>query len=112
MKQFQDYLPSVLLFGYAVFSAFIPVTIAHAIILFSLAGLFGFQTHISRLATTKLNQEALDSLKNELDSKISAQKEFYDKKLSKLEDEMAKVQLNTLPSKTVSSSPAPRKVIF
>lgn len=114
MKNFQNLLPTFLLLAYAVYSAFIPVTIAHSIIFLSLAGLAGYQLHISRQVINKFNEETLAGLKNELEIKLSQHKEFYDRKLSKLEDELAKTQLNQLPSKAGSSSsiPSPRKVVF
>lgn len=107
-------LPSGLLLAYAVYSAFIPVTIAHSIILLSLAALYGFHVHISRQEKHKLNTEVLRQLKMELKAEIAELKEAHEKKLSKVEDEVAKVQLNTMPNKAAASSASlstqPRKL--
>jgi hypothetical protein len=112
MKQFQNYLPSGLLFAYCIYTAFVPLSIAHSLIILSLAALCGYQSYISRQETTKYNNEALTGLKNEFETKLEEQKEFYAKKIAKLEDEVAKMALNTLPPKAPSSSPIPRKVVF
>jgi hypothetical protein len=112
MKHLQVYFPLTLLLAYCVFTAFVPATIAHSIIILSLATLSGYSIHISRQENLKYNKEVLDSLKNELEAKLMEQKGFHDKKLSKLEDELAKVQLNTIPRASSSSSPQPRKVVF
>lgn len=112
MNRFQEHLPSGLLFAYAVYSAFVSVTIAHSIILFSLAALFGYQSYLSRQEKNQVEQKLLEQLKNEMEVKYSSLKEAHDKKLSKLEDEVAKMALNTLPPKAAPSSPVPRKLVF
>lgn len=106
------HLPPGLLLAYIIYSAFIPVTIAHSIIALSLAILFGYHLHISRQENTKYNKEVLEQLKNEFDSKLNGTKEFYDKKLSKVEDEMAKMSLTVVAPKAASSSAQPRKMVF
>lgn len=112
MENYKNHLPSALLFAYIVYSAFVPVTIAHSLIAFSLALLAGYQSHISRSENTKHNKEVLEQLKNDFDSKLNGVKEAHEKKLSKLEDEVAKMALNTLPPKTASSSPLQKKMVF
>lgn len=113
MKRFQDQLPFFLLFSYCVYSALIPTNIAHSIIIFSLVLLTGFQTFVSSKKTNKLNEEVLRELKTEFDSKLNDTKEAYAKKFAKLEDEVAKMHLNSMPQKPASSSPiSPRKMVF
>lgn len=113
MKHLQNSLPSGLLLAYVIYSAFVPVTIAHSLVILSLAALCGYHFHISRQDNIKYNEKALAGLKNELELKISQQKEEHAKKLAKLEDEVAKMALNAIPQKTTSSSPIPpRKVVF
>lgn len=112
MKNYQNHLPAGLLVAYAIYTAFVPVSIAHSIILLSLAALCGYQSHISRQEKNQVEQKILEQMKNEFEAKYSALKEAHEKKLSKLEDEMSKVMLNQIPPKVSSSSPTPRKVIF
>lgn len=100
---YKQHVPGALLLAYAVFTAFIPVTIAHSIILFSLAGLFGFQQFLSHQEKNKQSENALEQFKQELEIKLAQQEELYGKKLSKLEDELGKVSLATIKS---SSSPS------
>lgn len=113
MKHLQKLLPSALLFSYCIYSAFIPVTIAHSIIIASLAVLYSFHFYISRQDNIKLKQDSLDSLKNEMELKILAIKEIHEKKISKLEDDLSKLLLSTMPkTQASSSSAAPRKMVF
>lgn len=112
MKNYQEHLPAGLLVAYAVYSAFTPITIAHSIILFALAALCGYQAYLTRQENTKYNQKVLEQMKHEFESKYSALKEAHEKKLSKLEDEVAKMALNSIPPKATASSPVPRKVVF
>lgn len=112
MKNYQNHLPLALLLAYVIYSAFIPVTIAHSLILFSLAISACYQSYISRSETTKFNKEVLEQLKNGFENELNGTKELYEKRFSKLEDEMAKMSLNTLPPKSVSSSPQPRRMVF
>lgn len=109
---YQNHLPAGLLLSYIVYSAFVPVTIAHSVIILSLALLAGYQIHISRQETIKYNKEVLEQMKNEFASQLASVKEEHGKKLSKLEDETAKLALNTIPSKVAASSPQPRKMVF
>jgi len=104
-------VPSVLLVGYCVYSTIVPATIPHSIIILALAVLCGYHTHISRQTTIKYNEEVLSSLKNEFETQMAVSKEQYEKRLSKMEDELAKLHLNSMPQKTGSSpSPQPRKM--
>lgn len=113
MKNYKEHLPSGLLLAYAIYSGFVSVTIAHSIILFSLALLAGYQSFLSSQTTTKLNEQVLSELKQEFETKLNGTKEAYDKRLSKLEDESAKFALNTLPPKAAPSSPIqPRTLRF
>ena len=112
MKNIQNYFPPALLLAYAIYSTFIQINVAHSIIILSLAILAGYQAFLSRQENTKFNKEILEQMREDFGSQLNGVKEFYDKKLSKLEDEVAKVQLNTMPTKASSSSPAPRKLVF
>lgn len=112
MKFESRHLPLGLLIAYLVYSGFVPVGISHSVIVLSLAALSGYQLHISRQETHKYNEEVLKQLKNELEAKLEQQKEFYAKKISKLEDETAKLALNHIPPKVAVSPPQPRKIVF
>jgi hypothetical protein len=102
----QKHIPGALLLAYAVYSGFIQINIAHSIILFSLAGLFGFHQFLSHQEKNKHSEKALEQLKQELETKLAQHEELYGKKLSKLEDELGKVSLSTIKA---SSSPSPSK---
>lgn len=104
MKHFQNTLPSALLFSYAIYSAFIQISIAHSIILFSLAGLFAYSTYLQRQETTSKINEDLRQLKLDMDGELKSQRELYERRLSKAEDEISKLGLSMVPQKVSSSS--------
>lgn len=112
MKNYQNHLPAGLLVAYASYTAFVPVSIAHSIIIFSLALLAGYQAYLSTQKTNKYNEEVLREMRQELVSQLESVKEAHAKKISKLEDETAKLALNHIPPKVAASSPQPRKLVF
>ena len=78
-------MPGALLLSYAVYTAFIPITIAHSLILFSLAGLFGYSLFIYSQQSPSIKQELLKS-HEQLEQKLKLQKESFDERLKKCED--------------------------
>jgi hypothetical protein len=107
MDKLKELFPTVLLIAYVVYSAFIPVQIAHSIIVIALVVLFGLHFHISRQDNIKYNEKALAGLKNEMDEKMAN----YEKRLAKLDDDLAKTHLSLAGVKNVpEAKPAPRKV--
>jgi hypothetical protein len=84
MKTAYPYIAATLLVAYVVYSLFVPITIAHSMILFSLAGLAAYNQFLLSRSTPKLEDE-IAKLKRELQTQMEKQKELHDKKLSELE---------------------------
>ena len=105
------YISAALLVGYAVYSVFGQITIAHSIILFSLAGLFAYNQFLLSLSTPKLEDE-IAKLKSELQTQMEKQKESHDRKLSELEQEMTKISLSVVRSSSAPSKPASDKKTY
>jgi hypothetical protein len=113
MKSYHNHLAPSLLLAYAIYTTFVTATIAHSLIILSLAILAGFSMFLSRQENTKYNEEVLRKVKEDFEAQLNGTKEVYEKKFSKLEDEVAKMALNTLPARVApSSSVSPRKVVF
>lgn len=85
MKHFYVILPGALLLSYAVYTTFVPITIAHSIILLSLAGLFGYSMFINSQQSPSLKQELKNS-HEQLELKLKQQEEFYAERLKRVED--------------------------
>lgn len=98
------HIPSALLLGQAVYLAFVPVSIAHSIILFSLAGLFAFNQFLLSRETPRLSTE-LEKLKQELEKQMEKQKELHELRLKSIEDEIVRASLSTVRNPSSSSSP-------
>jgi hypothetical protein len=97
------FIPPTLLVGYAVYSAFVPsISIAHSLILFSLAGLFAWNQWLLSRETPQLQTE-LAKMQASFDQKMAQQKEAHDKKMSELDGELQKVTMSVVRS---SSSPS------
>jgi len=106
------YISPALLVAQAIYLAFVPASIAHSIILFSLAGLFAWNQFLLSRDTPKLQTE-LAKLKSEFGQQMQTHKETYEQKLKDLEGEMTKVAMSHLKSPPSSSArPEPRKVVF
>lgn len=107
MKNLEKYFSPILLLAYCSYSAFISINIAHSVILFSLAGLYGFQLYLKQRHehTSKINEFA--QAKEKLEQELKQQKEYSDAKFAKFEEELSKVALtiSRVPSsKTVKQS--------
>lgn len=96
------YISPALLIAQAIYLAFVPVSIAHSIILFSLAGLFAFNQFLLSRETPSLSTE-LEKLKQELEKQIQKQKEFHEARLKNIEDELSKASLTSVRSSSSSS---------
>lgn len=96
------YISPSLLIAQAIYLAFVPVSIAHSIILFSLAGLFAFNQFLLSKQTPRLSTE-LSKLKSELEQQIQKQKESYEIRLKSVEDELSKASLTSVRSSSSSS---------
>lgn len=94
MKDISKHIPATLLLGQAIYLAFVPVTIAHSIILFSLAGLFAFNQFLLSKETPRLSTE-LAKLQSELETQLEKQKEQHEKRLTLLEDELGRSTLRS-----------------
>lgn len=109
---YQKHVPGVLLVSYLLYTPFITINLSHSLILFSLAGLFGFSQYLQHSEQPSLTTE-LAKLKTELEHQIKTNKENYEIRLKKTEDEVTKVALSA--SRNPSSNSTARvdkKVIF
>ncbi len=107
MKHLQKLpLAGTLLVSYLVYSAFVPVSIAHSIILCSLAA---FAAYDKFLVTTKSPSMELlvSSLRLEIDSKLEKQKENYEAKLQALESEQSRQAIAKINSGSSASIKKP-----
>lgn len=107
---YQKHLPAGLLVAYSVYACFIPINLAHSIILFSLAGLFGFQQYLQHSEQPSLETE-LAKLKTDFETQIKSTKENYEIRLRKVEEENGKLALSLTRSSS-SSIKSDKKVIF
>ena len=97
------FIAPVLLVAEAIYLSFVPaLTIAHSIILLSLAGLFAFNQFLLSKQTPSLTTE-LGKLKSELEKQIEKQKESHDLRLKGVEDELSKMSMTSLKSSSASS---------
>lgn len=110
MKQLTANLPPALLLGQAIYLSFVPVSIAHSIILFSLAGLFAFNQFLLAKETPCLSTE-LSKLKQELEQSMEKQKELHELRLKTVEDEVSRVAIGTVRASSSSKIDA-RKIQF
>lgn len=105
------HIPATLLVGQAIYLAFVPVSIAHSIILFSLAGLFAFNQFLLSKETPSLSIE-LSKLQSELEKQLEKQKELHEVRLKAMEDELARVSISTIRTASSSSSKEAAKKSF
>lgn len=96
------FISPALLIAQAVYLAFVPITIAHSIIVFSLAGLFAFNQFLLSQENPSLSTE-LAKLKSELEQRMEKQKESYEIRLKGMEDEVSRVSLASVRSPSSSS---------
>jgi hypothetical protein len=108
---YQKHLPAGLLLSYAIYSSFTSINIAHSIILFSLAGLFGFHQYLQHSEQPSLETE-IAKLKTDLELQLKAQKENYELRLRKVEEENTKLALSLSRGSSSASSTGPKKVVF
>lgn len=107
MKEFfAKNLSATLLVGYVIFTTFTNISIAHSIILFSLAGLFAYHQFLLSRQQPKLEAE-IAKLKSEMEEQIKKLKESHDKKLSELDGELSKISLSVVRSSSSPSSKSP-----
>mgnify|MGYP001560328687 CR=1 FL=1 len=89
-----------LLLSYAVYTAFVPVSIAHSIIIFALAALTGFEIFINVHQTPSIEKKVSD-VQLEMDKRIAELKETYEIRLKKIEadqERQAFEKVNTAPN--------------
>src|ERR1043165_1711375 len=94
MKRFHEILPGALLLSYAVYTAFVPANLAHSIILFSLAGLFGYSSYLYCQKQPSMQKE-LSEFKEKMEKELSQQKESYEVRLKQVEDVAAAMALSS-----------------
>lgn len=110
---YQKHLPAGLLVAYLLYSPFISINISHSIILFSLAGLFGFHQYLQHSELTSKFKTEVAKLKTDLEQEIKSNKENYELRLKRVEEENTKLALGLARAPSSTSSPTtPKKVMF
>jgi hypothetical protein len=104
-------LAGTLLVSYAVYSAFVPVSIAHSIIVFSLTLFAGFDHYLQSHQLPSTNTK-IEDLRKEMSSKLEQQKADYEVKLQKVEEEMSRQAIARANSSSVSSQPKKAPIAF
>jgi hypothetical protein len=99
-------LSGTLLFSYAVYSTFVPVSISHSIIIFSLAGFAAFQYYIDSHKTPSTLQEVA-RVRTELLEELQTSKEYYELKLAELKQELSRQAIER--ANASASGPATKK---
>lgn len=104
-------LAGTLLLSYTLYSTFVPVSIAHSIILLSLAAFAGFNLYIEshQLPST---EKKIEDLRLELVKQMSEQKEIYEAKLQELKDEQTRQSIARANSTSASSTPKKAPIQF
>jgi cytochrome c-type biogenesis protein CcmH/NrfG len=98
-------LPGTLLLAYSVYSAFVPISIAHSIVLFSLALLTGFDIYIQSHQLPSITKK-IENLKNEMLEQFKKDKEIYEDKLQELKFEQSR---QSIERANFSSAPSVKK---
>lgn len=103
-------LPGTLLVLYSVYSTTVPVSIAHSIILFSLALLAGFDKF---LVSTKIpsTEKLVSDLRAEFTDKLETQKDVYEAKLQEVIAEQSR-QAIAKANSTVTSPSKKSSILF
>jgi len=100
-------IPAVLLVAYTVYTAFIPITIAHSVIVIALSALFGLAAYLQFQVNPKYTQ-VLVKLEGELKAELSEQKEKNELRIKMLEDEMSRAAIAKVNGAGISSSSSNR----
>ena len=110
----KKYFAPGLILAYLLYLGFVPVTVAHSIILVSLVGLYGFQEFLTR--PEKINYEQLlAQLKESLEKQLAQNKEEVNAKFTAVEGEVQKISLQIIKASSSSSTfkkPDDKKIIF
>lgn len=99
-----------LLLAYVVYTTFVPVSISHSIILFSLAAFAGFELYVQSHQLPSI-KKTVEDLRTELFKEMQIQKETHEAKLQELEDEQSRQALIRANSSS-SSKPKPSPIKF
>lgn len=77
---------------YIVYTGFVPVSIAHSIILLSLSAFAAFELYINshQLPST---QKKIDDVKNELFTELKKQQETFEARLQEIKDEQTRTAM-------------------
>lgn len=107
MKLPQLPLAGTLLLSYTVYTAFVPVSIAHSIILLSLAGFTAFDQYIKSHHLPSITKR-MDELRLELLKELQTQKELHEGKLQELKSEQSRQAIeraNQISASSTKKSP-------
>lgn len=104
-------LAGTLLLSYSVYTAFVPVSIAHSIILFSLAALFGFDRYCQLLQLPSMDKR-MEDIRTELNQALNLQKETYEAKLAELKSEQSRQAIDRANASASSSSKKRTDILF
>lgn len=102
-------LAGTLLVSYAVYTTFVPVSISHSIILFSLAALTGLDLYIQSHRTPSA-LKMMEEMKLELVQLMEKQKVEHEVKLQELKEEQTRQSL--LRANSSSSTPKKSPISF
>lgn len=103
-------LAGTLLVSYAVYTGFVQISIAHSIILLSLAGFAAFDQYIKSHHTPSLEKK-MDELRLELNKELQTQKESNEAKLQELKEEQTRQSIARANASSSSSTKKP-SVLF
>jgi hypothetical protein len=113
MTRFYSTLPGALLLSYLVYTTFVPITIAHSLILLSLAGLFGYSVFVFTQQLPSKDKQLQEKF-DKLELNIKLQEEIYVERLKRCEDLTGALALasNRVGSSTSPKAPSEKKVLF
>lgn len=99
-------LAGTLLLSYAVYSTFVPVSIPHSIILFSLAAFAALEQYLNSHKTPSILQE-VERVKEELLKEMQKTKETYELRLAELKQEQQRINIDRANEKASVPSKKP-----
>ena len=97
-------LAGTILVTYLLYTAFVPVSMAHSIILLSLAALCGFDFFLKQHQQPRMEKQMSD-FQEEILKLLNTQKEEHEVKLLELKNEQSRQSIERANSSSASSKP-------